>query len=307
MIDLVTIGWLTTDDIVLADGTYLQRVLGGGSLYSAIGAQMWNDHVGLQTVAGHQSIDKVRAEIAARGLDTMGIIAIDGNGLRMWILHESETAKQQIRWLSSSTPTEMDAARGRLPESYWASARGFHVAPQGSAGTISTIRELCALPSRPIVTVDIVADDYAAPASYRDMAFLDGVTAFVPSNTEIERLWSPAKIEDWVAEQAAAHGCHIAAKLGDRGSLVFDAASRKACHVPALSVDVLDTTGAGDAYCGGFLAGLVAGRPLAECAAMATVSASYVVQARGALATPKPDPNERDERLRTVLSRIAWQ
>ena len=67
------------------------------------------------------------------------------------------------------------------------------------------------------------------------------------------------------------------------GSLVCDGPHASVLHVPALSVEVLDTTGAGDSYCGGFLAGLVAGRPVVECAVMGTVSASFVVQACGAL------------------------
>src|SRR5260221_4000383 len=106
MIDLVTIGWLTTDDIILTDGTCLQGIPGGGALYSAVGAQIWNDHVGLHTVTGRATIDAVRAEIAARGLDTTGIVAADGNRLRVWILHGSENAKQQIRHLASPTAIE---------------------------------------------------------------------------------------------------------------------------------------------------------------------------------------------------------
>ena len=141
-------------------------------------------------------------------------------------------------------------------------------------------------------------------ASIGTSGFLSGVTAFLPSDAEIGRLWGPADIEGWIAEQARAFGCHVAAKLGDRGSLVCEAGGVALYHVPVVPVRALDTTGAGDAYCGGFLAGLVDGRPVAECAAMGTVSASYVVEARGALATPMPEARERDARLAEVMSRI---
>jgi hypothetical protein len=40
MIDIVTIGWLTTDDIVLPNATCYREVIGGGALYSAIGARI---------------------------------------------------------------------------------------------------------------------------------------------------------------------------------------------------------------------------------------------------------------------------
>ena len=70
-------------------------------------------------------------------------------------------------------------------------------------------------------------------------------------------------------------------------------------------LEFVDTTGAGDGYCGGFLIGLIAGRPLSECAAMGTVSASYVVEACGALETIRPRAADRDARLRRVLAGIS--
>jgi ribokinase len=96
----------------------------------------------------------------------------------------------------------------------------------------------------------------------------------------------------------------MVAKLGEEGSLVAEAGSGRLLHVPALAVDVVDTTGAGDAYCGGFVAGLGAGRPLEVCAAMGTVAASYVVEACGALATARPTAEDRDRRLASALGRV---
>jgi cytidine kinase len=78
--------------------------------------------------------------------------------------------------------------------------------------------------------------------------------------------------------------------------------------VPALNVEVLDTTGAGDSYGGVFLAGLVAGRPVMECAVMGTVSASFVVQACGTLATSRPTVAGRGGRFSSVLRRVGeWR
>ena len=304
MTDLVTVGWLTLDDIVLPDRTYEQNVVGGGALYSAIGARIWNDSVGIHSVTGRPHLDRIRAEIDKWGIDTTGIGAIEGNGLQLWILHESETGKQQIPKLSSSSALEMDRGRGPLPESYASGARGFHIAPQGSPSTLASIKALTSLPSRPVITLDVLSDAYVDPRLYQDLGFLSGVTAFLPSDAEIGRLWGPADMEGWIAGQARAFGCHVAAKLGDRGSLVCEAGGVAFYRVPVVPVRALDTTGAGDAYCGGFLAGLVDGRPVAECAAMGTVSASYVVEARGALATLMPEARERDARLAEVMSRI---
>ena len=303
MIEIVTVGWLTIDDIVLPDGSCEQGVLGGGALYSAVGAAIWNDRVGVHSVTGRKYLDDVVARIEAFGLATLGINAIPGNGLELWLLHESQDEKQQVPKLASSTAAEMDGGRAPLPAE-WRGARGVHIAPQSPAGSFANIEALAALQPRPIITMDLLSDAYVDPGAYRDLAFLDRLDAFLPSEAEIGRIWHPPSISDWMADQAQEHDCHIAAKLGSAGSLICAAGTEAVQHVPVYPSAVVDSTGAGDAYCGGFIAGLVDGRPPVECAAMGTVSASFVIEARGALATWRPDPATRNERLGRVLAAV---
>lgn len=302
MIDLVTVGWLTVDDIVLEDGTCRRSMPGGGALYSAIGAAIWTASVGVHAPAGRPHAERSRAEIASWGLDTAGIATAEGNGLELWMLHESDVHKQQIRKLSSSEPLAMDSARGPLPAAY-GEASGFHVAPQGPESSIANVQRLNA-PGRK-VTMDILADEMIDAGRYADLSYLACLDAFLPSEAEIDRIWAPARIEDWLAETARSGSSHVVGKIGSKGSLLAEAGTGRMTHVPALDVNVADTTGAGDAYCGGFLAGLAAGRPLVECGAMGTVSASFVVEAYGALATKRPDAEERDARFERALSRAA--
>jgi ribokinase len=303
VIEIVTVGWLTIDDIVLPDGSCEQGVLGGGALYSAVGAAIWNDRVGVHSVTGQKYLDDVVARIDAFGLATLGINAIAGNGLELWLLHESQDEKQQVPKLASSTAAEMDDGRAPLPAE-WRRARGVHIAPQSPAGSFANIAALAALHPRPIVTMDLLSDAYVDAAAYRDPAFLDRLDAFLPSEAEITRIWNPTSLPGWIAAQASQRGCHVAAKLGSAGSLICAAGTAEVLRVPAYPTAVVDSTGAGDAYCGGFLAGLVDGRPPVECTAMGTVSASFVIEARGALATRRPDPGMRDERLRRVLTSV---
>ena len=70
-------------------------------------------------------------------------------------------------------------------------------------------------------------------------------------------------------------------KLGAAGALIDDGSRSGPAAVPTLSVDAVDPTGAGDAFCGGFLAGLVStGNAL--CATLCgTVAASFAVQSYG--------------------------
>ena len=75
----------------------------------------------------------------------------------------------------------------------------------------------------------------------------------------------------------------VVLKLGAAGQILFDCKRKMRWGIPAYPARVRDVTGAGDAYCGGFLVGLVqTGDPL-EAALHGAVSASLVVEGSGAL------------------------
>ena len=303
MIDIMTIGWLTIDDIVLTDGTCRQGLMGGGALYSAVGAHLWNQSVGIHSTAGKPYFADTCAQIEARGIDASSIGCSEGNGLELWLLHESEVHKQQVPKLSSASALELDASRGPVSGMH-ARAKGLHIAPQGPESSVANARHLASLANRPLTTMDILADDFIDASAYRDLDFLQHITAFMPSEAEISRIWRPSSIEGWLREHAARYGCHMVAKLGERGALVCESTTGALMHIPSFATRVIDTTGAGDSFCGGFIAGLVAGEPLEVCAAMGTVSASYVVEAYGALETHRPTIDERTSRLERVRSGV---
>jgi sugar/nucleoside kinase (ribokinase family) len=73
-------------------------------------------------------------------------------------------------------------------------------------------------------------------------------------------------------------GC-VAATRGADGALVVDADGAHAA--PAYQVDVVDTTGCGDAFSAGFLRGLALGRGRPEAAALGCAAASLVAQGLG--------------------------
>lgn len=303
MIDITTIGWLTIDDIVLVDGTCRLGSRGGGALYSAVGAHMWNAHVGIHSVAGRPYYEETRRQIEARGMDATSIVRSEGNGLELWLLHENEVHKQQVPKLSSSNALSLDTERGPVKGKH-AEARGFHLAPQGPEGAVASARHIAAFPQKPVVTMDILADGFINASVYRDLDFLKHLTAFLPSEAEIVRIWHPGSIESWLQENATRYRCHLVAKLGERGALVCEASTGVLTHVPAFPATVVDTTGAGDGFCGGFIAGLVAGESPTMSATMGTVSASYVVEAYGALETKMPTRDECKARLDHVHARI---
>jgi sugar/nucleoside kinase (ribokinase family) len=71
----------------------------------------------------------------------------------------------------------------------------------------------------------------------------------------------------------------VAVTCGAEGSVVV--ADGEATRVPAFEVEVVDTTGCGDAYSAGFLRGLSLGRQPADAALLGSACASLVAQGLG--------------------------
>jgi len=85
-------------------------------------------------------------------------------------------------------------------------------------------------------------------------------------------------VEGAQALVAAGVGC-VAVTQGARGALVVTA--DEVIEVPAYVVDVVDTTGCGDAFSAGFLRGLALGRDLRGSAELGCAAAAQVAQGLG--------------------------
>jgi ribokinase len=72
----------------------------------------------------------------------------------------------------------------------------------------------------------------------------------------------------------------VAVKLGKRGCYVTDGKERHL--IPAYEVKVVDSTGAGDAFCAGFIYGLLKKKSLRECGTLGNFVASRAITQLGA-------------------------
>ena len=71
----------------------------------------------------------------------------------------------------------------------------------------------------------------------------------------------------------------VLVKMGAEG--LYVKSGKEAHHVPAHNVPVVDTTGAGDAACGGFLYGVIHGWDLLRCGRLANAAGALTVQVMG--------------------------
>ena len=86
-----------------------------------------------------------------------------------------------------------------------------------------------------------------------------------------------------MAEELGEYGCELVViKRGAQGQWLYDAMSKRRWEIPAYSSRKADPTGAGDAFCGGFLAGYRKNYDPLEAVLYGNVSASLKVEGSGA-------------------------
>ena len=79
------------------------------------------------------------------------------------------------------------------------------------------------------------------------------------------------------------YGCeYVVIKCGPRGQLLYDANNKHKWEIPAYPARLADPTGAGDAFCGGFLAGYCKNYDPLEGVLYGNVSASLKLEGSGA-------------------------
>lgn len=99
---------------------------------------------------------------------------------------------------------------------------------------------------------------------------------------EIRMLTGHSEPEKAVASFRDAGAASVVVKLGARGSITF-LASGEAFETPAIPTSAVDTTGAGDCFAGGYLAGLQRGMPARDAARLASAVGALSVSAIGAV------------------------
>lgn len=295
MIDCVTFG-LIVDDIVLPDGTTHMGVLGGGGAQTAWGmaaALGCGAAVGFVAGVGADLDAAILAPLRAAGVDLSGVRISGLPTPRAWQVTESDGRRTQVWRVPPATLGAQLARRWDvLPQAYRA-ARRFHwgVHPDepgvaafaaeltGKGRTVSL--EPFRAPQRPL------SDD-----ALREL--LAACAVFSPTWEEATRITGETEPGAMLARLRALGGRVLALRRGPDGADVWDLPAGRGAHVPAVRTAVVDTVGAGNAFCGALLARLDEG--IGEAACHASAVASYLVEQIGLPPSP-PDPRDYARRL----------
>lgn len=126
-----------------------------------------------------------------------------------------------------------------------------------------------------------------APAAFLSNKLLSCLYAIIPNETEAEMLSGIKVFDLGTAKQAAdiiaAKGVDVVViTLGSKGALIKEGASY--FEVPVPTIDAVDTTAAGDTFCGAFCVGLSEGLTVEDAVKMANNAARITVTREGAQA-----------------------
>jgi sugar/nucleoside kinase (ribokinase family) len=299
--DLVLAGNLLVDDIVLADGTTLLGEPGGAVLHAALAASLWGCRVGILSVVGSDYPTAALDALASRGVDLTGVRPLGGPGGRAWLLHEP-SARRVIHHLDSPSHAAISPTPADLPTA-WHAARGIHLAPMPLERQLELACSLAAgdTEPRPFVSLDpfeIVRDETAArwrePLAHVDALFAGEDDLRLSGSTT-------GTLGDLAGDRLRL----LVLKQADRGGMLIDRHAADTHGWNARAEEVIDVTGAGDAFAGGFLAGWLATGDIPSSLAQGVVSASLVLEGWGSRGLARATPALARARLAEWFPEVA--
>lgn len=269
-------------------GTGGERTPGGKGANQALAARLQGATVDLVGAVGEDGDGGVALELLqAAGVGLSRIVTLPDHPTGLAIITVSDAGENTIVVLSGANAAISEdhtlAAVGRLD-------RTDLVLMQGELPVDLTARTIRAAHDRGLRVVVNLApyvelpDDVVGVADPLVVNELEAVAV-------ARQLRLDPDDEEATVPGLLAHGIpSVVMTLGARGCLVGDAGGITA--LPAVRVEAVDTTGAGDAFTGALVARLAAGADLVEAARHATRVAAYAVQHRGA----QPSyPSKEDE------------
>lgn len=305
----VIAGKLNREYILPPSGNPLLDSPGGSLLYAAGGLAVWDANAGLVGRVGEDYPRQWLRDLDLRGFNTSGILTLremQNVDLRNFIAFTDSNERSQsnvvshfahrqipfpksllgyqapdesrkdLRDLELSSPAALD-----VPKDFW-NVRHAHICPFDFISQ-SQMVNLFRGGSDQTVSLD-PASIYMVPRFWRELRLvLQGVTIFHPSEEELRALFWGETNDLWeMARRVSEYGPQIIViKRGSHGQFVYDVPGNHRYEIPAYPSRLVDPSGAGDAFCGGFLAGFQKTNDPLMAALHGSVSASLKIEGSG--------------------------
>lgn len=277
---VVVVGNLTIDDVVRPDGRTIMGALGGNAIHSATAVLACGVPVSVVARKGEDFPPEALDTLTRAGADLSGVAEVAGPTVRNWVVYESDGRRH---WLyrtplgrsAEVAPEAVDVARVLHDD-----PAVVHVAAMPLANAERVVAEVRRRTPSTMITLD-THEDWGASVRERVLELAKSVDLFEPSLEELCELTASATAADGLRALADAGLRSAVVKAGADGAYVLDDSSIR--HVPAFAATVVDTTGAGDAFCGGVAAGLALGLDAVGAVGLGVVTAGTAIGSSGSL------------------------
>ena len=292
--DFLAVGSVIIDDIVYPDGRTSMGVLGGGGTHAAYGMLAAGEKPALVGLVGEDLPADVCARLAA-DFDTSGLVWTAHKQVRGWQIFEWDGRRNEIFRVDVIEPF-MHQPQADSPELPFTSAGGLSLLrqPEYVAGWRRRFPAATLLwePTRAFM----LGGDYAR--------FLRGLRQadIVSPNLHEAQAMTGLQDERAIVRRLLADGAAVVAlRMGELGSLVASRDADCAWRIPALPVrEIIDQTGAGNSYCGGFVVGWQREKDLAAAGCYGAAAASFTLEHIGCAQLPADLQAQWSQRLQAA-------
>lgn len=274
MIDYVVYGKIIIDDIRLRSGERIHALLGGGGPQAAFGARVWSDSVGILTRSG-SNMDESHVE-ALHDLD------IDLAGWRRF------PGIPTPRTLMAYDVDEYLAGGLLTTQENWTRLLREPLDLPASYHRPKVIHLITEFPQEPMVETALGLRQGGTLVSLEPLAggatdwtamlaLVRRVQIVTPDWPTASRIADSAEPRDVLRHWSSLGPELVAVRHGARGSYVWSRHADEAWHVPAVPAEVVDPTGAGNAYGGGLCVGWTESGDARLAGAYGAISASLLL------------------------------
>ena len=291
MPEFLAVGSVIIDDIVYPDGRTSMGVLGGGGTHAAYGMAACGEKPALVALVGEDLPGDIRARLQ-RDFDISGLAWTAHPQVRGWQIFEWDGKRNEIFRVEVIDPF-MHQPHADNPALPYRAAAGISLLrqPQYVAGWRRRFPHAALLwePTRAFM----LEGDYA-----RFLAGLRHCDIVSPNLHEAQAM-TGLRDEVAILRKLLADGAPmVALRMGEAGSLVARQGAGKAAHIPALEVaEVVDQTGAGNSYCGGFVTGWARAGEVVAAGCYGAAAASFTLEHVGCATLPVNLADEWARRL----------
>jgi len=278
--DIVSVGHFSIDSIFLPDRKTPFVVLGGSAAYVSLAARRLESRVAAISKVGGDFPEAYQWWLDQEGVNLSGLKKVETASTTRFELKYSTDLSERTLHLKSKAPS-IDA--DDLPNPLKAFA--IHVAPIAGEVTYEIVEKLKS--HADVLSLDpqglvrrFDEGGNISMGSLLDSRILDLINVYKSSQSEIQAVTGQTDLVSAV-ESVHSHGVKIViVTLGSKGALLSVEGTRYDVPV-CVPAKLVDPTGAGDAFIGGFLAEYVNGENILRCACVGAATASFVVERIG--------------------------